>query len=94
VNFVLRTWLKKQENSLNSTRNGIITFALAPQFLGFIFLWVVRIIKLLNESEDKKCTYEKIVEVGEEHHCDTVGAQLKILKKLKVINFDQVRYLL
>ena len=33
------------------------------------------------------CDYEKIVEVGEEKHCDTVGAMLKILKNKKVIDF-------
>ena len=27
-----------------------------------------------------KCTYQQIVDVGEEHHCDTVGALLKVLK--------------
>ncbi|KNC49030.1 uncharacterized protein AMSG_04774 [Thecamonas trahens ATCC 50062] len=46
-------------------------------------------IETLRESGGS-CTYEKLVEVGEEKHCDTVGAQLKILKKRGVINFEQM----
>jgi hypothetical protein len=33
----------------------------------------------------RKCTYEEIVEEGEKHQCDTVGAMLKILKNRKVV---------
>mgnify|MGYP006128602485 FL=1 len=33
------------------------------------------------QSEGGKCTYEKLVEVGEEHHCDTVGALLKVSRE-------------
>jgi hypothetical protein len=44
------------------------------------------IIETLKDSKDNRCTYEKLVEVGEKHHCDTVGAQLKILKKRKVLH--------
>ena len=47
------------------------------------------IIELLKESGGS-CTYEKIVEVGEEKHCDTVGAMLKILKNRKVISYTQI----
>merc|ERR1711916_387082 len=47
------------------------------------------ILDTLNESGGS-CTYEKLVEVGEEHHCDTVGAMLKILKNRKVINYSQM----
>ena len=36
------------------------------------------------------CTYEKLVEVGEEHQCDTVGAMLKILKNRKAITYKQM----
>eukprot|EP01090_Pellita_catalonica_P009195 TRINITY_DN20255_c0_g1_i1.p1 TRINITY_DN20255_c0_g1~~TRINITY_DN20255_c0_g1_i1.p1 ORF type:complete len:102 (-),score=18.91 TRINITY_DN20255_c0_g1_i1:69-335(-) len=36
------------------------------------------------------CDYNKLVEVGEEHSCDTVGAQLKILKNRKVINYKPI----
>ena len=28
--------------------------------------------------------------IGEKHHCDTVGALLKILKKRKVIKYNQM----
>ena len=45
------------------------------------------IIATLNESGGE-CSYEKLVEVGEEQQCDTVGAMLKILKNRKVITFD------
>eukprot|EP00808_Paulinella_micropora_P014254 g23856.t1 len=41
-------------------------------------------------QNDNKCTYETLVKVGEEHHCDTVGAMLKILKNRKVIKYDQI----
>ena len=34
-----------------------------------------------------KCTYGDLVAVGETHHCDTVGALLKILKNRKRITF-------
>mmetsp|Transcript_25231 Transcript_25231/g.44860 ORF Transcript_25231/g.44860 Transcript_25231/m.44860 type:complete len:91 (-) Transcript_25231:93-365(-) len=47
------------------------------------------IIDTLKEHKGN-CTYEVLVEVGEKHHCDTVGAQLKILKKRKVIGFKQM----
>jgi hypothetical protein len=30
------------------------------------------------------CSYEKVVEVGEEKSCDTVGAMVKMLKSGKV----------
>ena len=43
----------------------------------------------LNE-EGGECSYDKLVEVGEEHHCDTVGAMLKILKNRKVISYKQM----
>eukprot|EP00729_Bicosta_minor_P003950 gene3950-245_t len=38
-------------------------------------------IDCLRESEGNACSYEKIVEVGEEKQCDTVGAMLKLLKR-------------
>ena len=34
------------------------------------------------------CTYEVIVRVGEEKHCDTVGAMLRVLKMKKAISYD------
>lgn len=33
------------------------------------------------------CSYGELVEVGEEHQCDTVGAMLKILKNRKIIKY-------
>ena len=47
------------------------------------------ILDTLKESGGE-CTYEKLVEVGEEHQCDTVGAMLKILKNRKLIHFKQM----
>ena len=44
--------------------------------------WIVDTLKESGGS----CSYERLVEVGEEHHCDTVGAMLKILKNRKVIH--------
>lgn len=42
------------------------------------------------QANNGKCSYEKLVEVGEEHQCDTVGAMLKILKNRKLIHFKQM----
>ena len=44
-------------------------------------------IDCLRESGNA-CTYEKIVEVGEEKQCDTVGAMLKLLKRDGVATFN------
>ena len=38
--------------------------------------WMVKLL----EDQGGSCTYTVIVEKGEEMHCDTVGAMLKILK--------------
>jgi len=48
--------------------------------------WMIELLKSNNGS----CTYEAIVEEGENQHCDTVGALLKILKTAKVIKYDQM----
>jgi hypothetical protein len=48
------------------------------------------IIETLKASDGGACTYEKLVEVGEEKHCDTVGAMLKIMKTRKAIKFEQI----
>ena len=48
--------------------------------------WILDTLKENNGS----CSYEKLVEVGEEHQCDTVGAMLKILKNRKLIHFKQM----
>jgi len=39
------------------------------------------------EKHGGACSYAVLVEVGEAHQCDTVGAMLKILKRRKVIDF-------
>ncbi len=39
------------------------------------------------EKAGGTCTYGQLVEVGEEHHCDTVGSMIKYLKNKKVITF-------
>ena len=41
-------------------------------------------------ANNGKCSYETLVEVGEEHQCDTVGAMLKILKNRKLIHFKKM----
>eukprot|EP00854_Cymbomonas_tetramitiformis_P025203 gene25203-30763_t len=48
--------------------------------------WMMETLRENNGS----CTYEVLVEVGEKHECDTVGALLKILKNRKVIKYDQM----
>eukprot|EP00035_Acanthoeca_spectabilis_P020052 m.430927 g.430927 ORF g.430927 m.430927 type:complete len:83 (+) comp17230_c0_seq1:320-568(+) len=48
--------------------------------------WIIQTLKDSGGS----CTYEKIVEVGETKHCDTVGAMLKFLKNDKIISFNQI----
>eukprot|EP00038_Savillea_parva_P004769 m.141944 g.141944 ORF g.141944 m.141944 type:complete len:89 (+) comp11574_c2_seq1:128-394(+) len=48
--------------------------------------WMIETLK----ANGGKCTYEQIVEEGEKHHCDTVGAMLKIMKNRKAIKFDQM----
>jgi hypothetical protein len=48
--------------------------------------WIVDTLK----EDGGSCTYERLVEVGEEKHCDTVGAMLKILKNRKVIGYEQI----
>ena len=39
----------------------------------------------------ESCAYGKLVEVGEEHQCDTVGSMIKYLKSKKVSTCWQVR---
>ena len=36
--------------------------------------WMIETLK----ENDGKCTYEVLVEAGEHHQCDTVGALLKV----------------
>ena len=46
--------------------------------------WMVELL----QAKGGECSYEEIVEKGEEMHCDTVGAMLKILKNRKVLTFE------
>ena len=46
--------------------------------------WILETLK----ENDGKCTYEEIVKVGEEKHCDTVGAMLRVLKMKKAIGYE------
>eukprot|EP00041_Stephanoeca_diplocostata_P039748 m.1637694 g.1637694 ORF g.1637694 m.1637694 type:complete len:104 (-) comp26024_c0_seq1:189-500(-) len=49
-------------------------------------IWIVAYLKEHGGS----ATYHEVVEEGEKHHCDTLGAMLKILKNRKVIKYDQM----
>jgi hypothetical protein len=46
-------------------------------------VWMLELLKRSNGQ----CTYQEMVAEGENHHCDTVGAMLKILKQRKAIDF-------
>lgn len=48
--------------------------------------WIVKYLK----EQGGTVTYEKVVLEGEKHHCDTLGAQLKILKGKKAIDYKQM----
>eukprot|EP00451_Oxyrrhis_marina_P027605 CAMPEP_0204342834 /NCGR_PEP_ID=MMETSP0469-20131031/24445_1 /ASSEMBLY_ACC=CAM_ASM_000384 /TAXON_ID=2969 /ORGANISM="Oxyrrhis marina" /LENGTH=87 /DNA_ID=CAMNT_0051327827 /DNA_START=28 /DNA_END=291 /DNA_ORIENTATION=- len=46
--------------------------------------WMVELLKEKGGS----VSYNELVEVGEKHACDTVGAMLKVLKSKKVISYN------
>lgn len=48
------------------------------------------IFNFLKAEKDagKETKYGELVEEMEKHHCDTVGAMLRILKKRKVIKYE------
>ena len=46
--------------------------------------WIMEFMKALPEG---KCTYEDLVQEGEKHHCDTLGAMLKLMKRDKVLGY-------
>jgi hypothetical protein len=46
--------------------------------------WIMEFMKALPEG---KCIYEDLVQEGEKHHCDTLGAMLKLLKRDKVLGY-------
>jgi len=52
--------------------------------------WMVELLQEKNGS----VSYEELVEVGEEKHCDTVGAMLKILKKRGVLTWEGTPFLM
>lgn len=47
------------------------------------------ILQTLRESPNGAASYETLVQVGEKHHCDTLGAMLKVLKNRKAISYEQ-----
>jgi hypothetical protein len=47
------------------------------------------IVAALRAAPGNAMSYEALVQVGEEHHCDTLGAMLKVLKNRKAIGFAQ-----
>ena len=48
--------------------------------------WIIQCLK----DNGGKATYHDVVEEGEKHHCDTVGAMLKVLKGKKAISYNQM----
>ena len=47
------------------------------------------IIEALKEAPEMKLSYDALVKIGEEKHCDTLGAMLKVLKSKKVLAYSQ-----
>ena len=48
------------------------------------------ILEALRQAPENKLSYDTLVKIGDEHHCDTLGAMLKVLKNRKAITFDQM----
>ena len=48
------------------------------------------IMEFMKTRPDLKCSYDDLVQEGEKHHCDTLGAMLKLLKKEKVLGYKQM----
>ena len=48
------------------------------------------LVNLLKSEESGAVSYGAIVEEGENHQCDTVGAMLKILKNRRLITYKPV----
>ena len=72
-------YIKRYQKDTKNTRKYIEKHSKAHQ------KWILNTL----QANNGKCSYEKLVEVGEEHQCDTVGAMLKILKNRKLIHFKQ-----
>merc|ERR1719242_523146 len=45
---------------------------------------------MMMQKDDKSVSYGDLVDYMERFHCDTVGAMLKILKKRKVVSYQQI----
>ena len=43
----------------------------------------------MKEQPELQCKYDDVVQEGEKHHCDTLGAMLKLMKRDKVLAYDQ-----
>jgi hypothetical protein len=52
--------------------------------------WIIALLKEQGPDNEYTCSYDAIVQKGEEMHCDTVGAMLKLLKKAKVVDFEKM----
>mmetsp|Transcript_41233 Transcript_41233/g.127336 ORF Transcript_41233/g.127336 Transcript_41233/m.127336 type:complete len:88 (-) Transcript_41233:29-292(-) len=48
------------------------------------------IMEALKGAEGNALSYDALVKIGEEKHCDTLGALLKVMKGRKAIAFDQM----
>mmetsp|Transcript_19189 Transcript_19189/g.49922 ORF Transcript_19189/g.49922 Transcript_19189/m.49922 type:complete len:86 (+) Transcript_19189:158-415(+) len=48
------------------------------------------ILEFMKTQPDLKCSYDAIVKEGEKHHCDTLAAMLKLLKRDKVLAYKQM----
>lgn len=48
------------------------------------------ILEFMKQQPDMKCSYDTIVQEGEKHHCDTLAAMLKLLKRDKVLAYKQM----
>ena len=49
-------------------------------------VWIMAFTK---EQPELQCKYDDVVQEGEKHHCDTLGAMLKLMKRDKVLAYDQ-----
>jgi hypothetical protein len=47
------------------------------------------ILEALRGAEGGSLSYDALVRIGEEKHCDTLGAMLKVLKNRKAIGYKE-----
>ena len=45
------------------------------------------IVAFLQEKENNECSGEEMFQQGEEHHCDTLTALLRSMKRAKIIDY-------